>query len=948
MFNVQRSTGNTKTLMENYWQLNIQELEKTLTSDLSRGLSSFEANERLKKYGFNQLVEKKGTSGLAIFLGQFSGFIVWILLSAALVSGLLREWLDAIAILAIIIINAVLGFIQEFRAEKAIAALKKLSAPAAKVVRDGELKIIPAKELVPGDLIQIEAGDHIPADGRLIQVAYFQTLEASLTGESVPIEKYSEELNFEEIPLAERKNAIYLGTQAVSGKAKAIVVNTGMNTELGKIAEMIEEAGKEATPLQQRLSRLGKWLVYFCLGIVIIIFFLGIIRGIPFIEMFLTAVSLAVAAIPEGLPAVVTIALALGVQRMVKRNALIRKLPSVETLGSTNVICSDKTGTLTQNEMTVRRIWTSGKLFTVTGIGYNPQGEFELTNQTTITDYKLSILLPPKRDAEDGQITNYKSADLKTDADLLKTLRIGILCNNSTLSLVSSPFGREGTGEGSQWNILGDPTEGAILTVAGKAGLWKNELEKRYPLIAEIPFESERKLMSIIRRSAEDKTLAFVKGAPDILLSHSQYLETDGKIEELTEEGRKKILSLNQSLARQALRVLAVGYRYLDNRIDKYIPQTVEENLIFVGLIGMIDPPRPEVQAAIATCRKAGIRSVMITGDHKETALAIADELGMTEENSLAFTGSELDKISDEELVEKVENIAIYARVSPEHKLRIVRAWKKRNAIVAMTGDGVNDAPALKEADIGIAMGITGTDVTKEAADMVITDDNFASIVAAVEEGRTIYQNIRKFVYYLLSCNTGEVLVLFFSSLLGWPLPLLPIQILWTNLITDGFPALALGVDKPEPDLMTRPAQKTEEGIINKRFIFSMLAMGTIIAFCSLFAFGYVLFVEKEDLVRARTAAFVVLVCAQLFHSFNSRSERISIFKLGLLTNKNLLFAVSFSLLLQMGIVYLTFVQPIFKTSALNLFDWTMVVVLSSLPLWIIELVKITNKKIGR
>ncbi len=911
--------------MKNYWQLGIQELEKYLASDLSRGLSSLEAKKRFQEYGPNQLVEKKCPSALSIFLGQFSSLIIWILIAAALISSFLKEWLDAFAIVAIVIMNAILGFIQEFRAERAIAQLKKLSAPVAKVIRDGELKLIPAKELVPGDLIQIEAGDHIPADGRLVQVAYFQTQEASLTGESVPIEKYSEELNFEEIPLAERKNMVYLGTQAVSGKAKAVVVNTGMNTELGKIAEMIEEARKEETPLQERLTRLGKWLVYFCLGIVVIIFLLGIARGVPFIEMFLTAVSLAVAAIPEGLPAVVTIALALGVQRMVKRNALIRKLPAVETLGSTNVICSDKTGTLTQNEMTVRKIWTANKLFTVSGAGYSPQGDFTLVSHPSL---RVPIQNRDKAISKTG-------TDFKSDPNLLKTLEIGVLCNNAVLS---SNTGR--------WNILGDPTEGAILTAGAKANLWKSELEKKYPLIAEIPFESERKLMSIIRKIPEGKTIAFVKGAPDVLLSHSQYLETDEKTIELTEEERKEILSVNQSLAKEALRVLAVGYRQLEEKVTKYIPPMVEKNLVFVGLIGMIDPPRAEVKTAITTCKEAGIKSVMITGDHKDTALAIARELGMWGEDSLALSGSELDKISDEELAEKVDKIEVYARVSPEHKLRIVRAWKKRNAVVAMTGDGVNDAPALKEADIGVAMGITGTDVTKEASDMVITDDNFASIVSAVEEGRTIYENIRKFVYYLLSCNTGEVLVLFFSSLFGWPLPLLPIQILWTNLITDGLPALALGVDKAEPDLMVRPVRKMEEGIINKQFIASMLAVGVGIAFCSLFAFAYVLFLEKEDLIRARTAAFVVLVSAQLFHSFNCRSERFSIFKLGFLTNKNLLLAVSLSLILQMGIVYLGFAQPIFKTEALLLFDWVMVIILSSIPLWVVELSKIANKKI--
>ncbi len=912
------------------WQFEIKDIIETFKTNSSEGISSDEARKRLGEYGFNQLVEKKEVSPFSIFISQFKSIIIWVLISAAIISGFLKEWLDAGAILVIVIMNALLGFIQEYRAEKAISALKKLSAPMAKVIRDGVLKVIPANEVVPGDLVQVEAGDHIPADARLISVAYFQTQEASLTGESTPVVKSSEKISEDNVPIGERKNMIYMGTSVVSGKATAIVIETGMRTELGKIAEMIEETEKEETPLQKRLAVFGKWLVYFCLVIVVIVLFLGIFRGIPFIEMFLTSVSLAVAAIPEGLPAVVTIALALGVQRMVKRNALIRKLPSVETLGSTNVICSDKTGTLTKNEMTVKKVWAGGKLFDVEGIGYNPEGKFKL----------------------DG-----KTIDPALFVDLIKCLTIGVLCNNAELMSSSqqedyksklSPVQKSqiSNPQSSNWSIIGDPTEGAILTVAGKAGLWKKDLISKFPLLVEIPFDSQRKTMTIIRKDLFKKEVfAFVKGAPDIILSKSNWIYFEGNVEALDDKKRQDLLNVNEKLGSEALRVLAMAYKKMNGYQDDHSPEKVEQNLIFVGLLGMIDPPRPEVKSAISICKEAGIKPVMITGDHKNTALAIAKELELVDEDSIDLTGIDLDRLSEEELVQQVDKISVYSRVSAEHKLKIVNAFKRRGAIVAMTGDGVNDAPALKTADIGVAMGITGTDVTKEAADMIITDDNFASIVSAVEEGRIIFQNIKKFIYFLLSCNTGEIFVLFFSSLFGWPLPLLPIQILWTNLITDGLPALALGVDKPEPDLMKRPPDLMEKRLIHKQFLIRVLSMGAVIAFTSLFAFFYVYFVEKEGIVRARTAAFVVLVCSQLFHSFNCRSDRVSIFKLGLFTNKSLLVAVFTSFVLQLCIVYFKGAQYIFKTSNLTFFDWGLVIILSTAPLWIMELVKLIKRK---
>jgi len=871
-----------------YYNLSSEETAELISGDLQKGLSEEEAKNRFLRFGPNRLEEKKAISPLKIFLEQFQDFIIWVLIGAALVSGFLREWVDASAILAIVILNSILGFIQEYRAEKSLAGLKKLSAPNCKVIRAGTHKIIPSIEIVPGDLVEIEAGDNIPADARLIySTSNFSTSEASLTGESVPVAKTVLTLHEKEIFLSERANMVYMGTSVASGKARALVVETSMRTELGKIAGMIQEIRPEPTPLQKKLEEFGKWIVYLCIGLVFIVFLLEYLRGGELLDVFITAVSLAVAAIPEGLPAVVTIALALGVQRMVRRHALIRKLPSVETLGSATVICSDKTGTLTKNEMTVQAIYVEDKLFKVTGIGYAPKGEFMLDSKTV---------------------------DPESFPDLIKVLTGMVLCNGAQLV---------------QDQIIGDPTEGALLTAAAKADLWKEKLEAEYPFVEEIPFDSERKKMTMIRKD-KDKYVVFVKGAPDILLNDCVNLQ------------KEKILKVNMDLASQALRVLAVAYKVLDNNPNKYDAASIENNLTFLGLIGMIDPPREEVKAAIRECNSAGISTVMITGDHKITAMAIAQQLGFLKE---ALSGEELDSMDETELLKRIENISVYARVSPEHKLRIVRALRGRGEIVAMTGDGVNDAPAVKEADIGVAMGITGTDVTKEVSDMVITDDNFASIVAAVEEGRGVYANIKKFVHYLLSCNAGEILVMFVSSLIGWPIPLIPVQILWINLVTDGLPALALGVDLVDKDIMQKPPRKPNEKVINVRRAITMLAQGSFIAFCSLLAFAYVFYIEKEGLGRARTAAFVVLTCTELFHAFNCRSQEQSLFKIGFFSNPSLILATGLSFALTLAVVYLPFFQIIFKTEALGWFDWSLVILLSSFPLWAMEIVKLINQK---
>lgn len=890
-----------------FYNVTVEEAAGILKSNFQKGLKAEEAKNRLKEYGPNQLQEKKGISPLAIFVGQFKDFIIWILIAAALISGFLQEWIDALAIIAIVIVNAVLGFIQEYRAEKSLSALKKLSNPISKVIRDGQHQAIPSSELVPGDVVEVEAGDSIPADSRLLWIsANFGVQEASLTGESTPVVKTTRALEEKDIPLADRANMVYMGTSVASGKAKALVVYTGMQTELGKIADLVQTIGHETTPLQKKLDEFGKWIVYLCFVMVGMVFLLGWLRGGKIVDVFLTSVSLAVAAIPEGLPAVVTIALALGVHRMVKRNALIRKLPSVETLGCATVICSDKTGTLTKNEMTVQKVFTGGKLFEVTGIGYAPTGDFLLgKKQINSADYP----------------------------DLGNLLRYGVLCNGAELAHNSGVY-----------KIVGDPTEGALLTVAGKAGITKEKSEEDFLFIDEIPFDSERKKMTIIRKYGEQR-IAFVKGAPDILLGDCVNIEENGLVRKLTEKDRAGIQKINDELAGEAMRVLAVAHRTLDKDSEKHDAQATERELTFMGLVAMIDPPREEVKKAIQECKAAGIKTVMITGDHKNTAVAIARALGFFNDDSLALSGEELDKLSDDEFYGAVMNISVYARVSPEHKLRVVRAWRKHGEVVAMTGDGVNDAPAVKEADIGVAMGITGTDVTKEVSDMVVTDDNFASIVSAVEEGRGIYDNIKKFIHYLLSCNAGEILVMFVSSLAGLPAPLLPIHILWVNLVTDGLPALALGVDPIDPNIMERPPRKAKEAVVTKDRAILMLVQGSFIAFCSLFAFVFVLFIEKEGIARARTAAFIVLACSQLFHSFNCRSMTKSLFKLGVFTNKKIILATIISFFLQMAVVYTPFLQKVFKTQPLGVFDWFLVLIISSFPLWFMEAWKAVIRK---
>lgn len=873
--------------------------------DTAHGLSAAQVIEARSRHGSNELQHVLPPPLWHKLLAQFRELVIIILMVAAIIAGLLGEWTDALAILAIVLLNGVIGFLQEERAERALAALQALSAPVAKVIRDGHLQTTPARELVPGDHVELEAGDQVPADVRLLEAFAFRTQEAALTGESSPVDKDAHVIVPQTTPLGDRRNMAYLGTVATAGKASALVVAIGMNTELGRIAGMLQRTAPEPTPLQRRLAELGRFLAVACLGIVALVLALQVWRGGSFLEVFLLAVSLAVAAVPEGLPAVVTVALALGLQRMVRRNALIRKLPSVETLGSVTVICSDKTGTLTKNEMTVRKIQVGDVHYAVTGAGYVPRGQF---------------LKETGLDKEDPAI------DVKDEPDLEKLLRVGVRCNNAALQPV---------GKGNdRWQIIGDPTEGALLVAGAKGGVDPDRTH--HPVLFEIPFDSERKAMSVAVREAGEVVL-YCKGAPEVILAKSETELLAGRVTPLTEVRRQTILEENARMAGQGLRVLALAYRPAQ---DTPAAEIKEENLVFAGLVGMSDPPREEVKEAVKTCHAAGIRPVMITGDHPRTAVAVAQELGISSPGSAVVTGQELDGWSDETLAGKVASVPVYARVSAEHKLRIVRAWQNNGQVVAMTGDGVNDAPALKAADIGIAMGITGTDVSKEASAMVLTDDNFASIVNAVEEGRGIYDNIQKVLLYLLSCNWGEILLVLVASLLGWPAPLLPIQLLWINLVTDGLPALALAVEPPEPGLMQRPPRSPAEKVLTWRSGARILWHGSLVGLVSLIAFAIVYDGTDATLPRARTMAFCVLVYAELLRSLAARSQTLTLLRLGVFSNPYLIGAIGVSALLQMSVVTMPFAQGVFESVGHVPAEWLWLFLLAFLPLIIIELSK--------
>ena len=871
------------------------------------GLSAANAAERLATNGPNELKEGKPIGPLEILLSQFKSLIIWILIAAGVISGVLGEVVDAIAILAIVVLNAVIGFYQEFSAEKSIAALKRMTAPQAKVWRDGQVISIPASGVVTGDLLALEAGDLVAADARLLEAASLRCIESALTGESEGVTKDVATLEQGDVPLGDRENMVFMGTSVAAGTGRAVVVATAMNTELGRIAGMIEEAGaEEKTPLQQKLDSFGRILVWAALGIVGLLFGLGLLRGTKLFELTMTSVSLAVAAVPEGLPAVVTVALSLGVLRMARRGALVRKLPAVETLGSTTVICTDKTGTLTVGEMTVRALYVAGQSYEVTGGGYGPDGEMRFEGKKTEARHT-----PP----------------------LLELAKVILGCNNAHL-----------VQEDGTWKVIGDPTEGALLAAGSKAGGNRERIEKEMPKHHEIPFDSDRKRSTMIRKMPDGRLRAFINGAPDVLLERCTRLYTGTGVRPMTDEDRKGIVAQNTTMGRQALRVLGSAYRELDNAsVADLTADTVEHDLVFVGLSGMYDPPRQEAKEAVAKCHAAGIRVVMITGDHPLTATAIAREIGISSAGEVAVAGVELDKLSDDELRRRVTKITVYARVTAEHKLRIIRAWKANDAVVAMTGDGVNDAPAIKGADIGIAMGKSGTEVTKQASDMIITDDNFASIVAAVEEGRGIYDNIRKTLQYLLAGNTGELLLMTLCVVVGFPAPLLPIHLLWINLVTDGLPALCLATDPIDPDVMKRHPRRRSERITDRGFLRTMGLTGVLTAAVAFAVYLYVL--RKGNLETARTYAFAVLVFAELLRSFGGRSETKPLWRIRFFTNINLAIVVSVSFGLQVWSQHSGILGRFLKSSFMPITDCLWLVVVGSIPLLVLEFVKVVRNK---
>lgn len=880
-----------ETVPDSWHTLALDEVRAKLNSSLE-GLTTTEATARLEQYGPNELTAAAHISPWAILLEQFKNILIIILLIATALSVFFGHGVEAVAVMVIVLFAVILGFVQEYRAERAIDALRQMAAPTATVLRDGQETEIPARDLVPGDVILIHMGDRIAADGRLIEVANLQVEEAALTGESLPIEKHTADLAEANVPIGDRRNMVYAGTAATYGRGRAMIVATGMNSEFGKIAQLLQTVETGKTLLQENLDRVGQTLARVALVVVILIVAIGLLRGEDLIDMFIFGIALAVAAVPEALPAVVTISLAIGVQRMVKRNALVRRLPAVETLGRTSFICSDKTGTLTKDEMTVRRVYVEGQLMNISGAGYQPTGQISHNG----SDAKLSS------NAE----LFFKAAALAADTHVVQ----------------------EADG---QWNVKGDPTEGAMVVAAAKAGMDKPALDRQYPRQQEIPFTSERKRMTTLHDGNGKGLTAYSKGAPEIILDTCTLYQTAAGPVALGPTEKTALLDVAREMASDALRVLAVAYK------PNAELATAEQEMTFLGLAGMIDPPRPEVKEAIQTCEAAGIQAVMITGDHPLTAQAVGRELGLLKRGQVV-TGTELDGMSEEDLARVVEQIEIYARVSPAHKLRVVTALQARGHVVAMTGDGVNDAPALKKADIGIAMGITGTDVTKEAAAMTLTDDNFASIVAAVEEGRGIFSNIKKYLMYLLSSNIGEIGLMAGTSILGLPLPLSAVQILYVNLATDGLPALALALDPPEKDLMKRKPLEGNVGILTRPVIMLIVVGGVWSTIVNLTLFAWARSTDRSD-AEAMTMTFVSLVLIQFFKAYNFRSDRNSIIQRPF-ANKWLNIAIVWELLLLLLIVYVPFLHTPFDTFSLSLMDWVIVMALAVTVVPVLEFFK--------
>lgn len=864
------------------WHKKTQEsVISELNTDIINGLTSQEAKTRLEKNGPNKLQEKKKKSLLQLFFAQINDVMIYILIFAAVLSAIVGEISDAIIIAIVILINAIIGLVQESKAEKALESLKQLSTPKAIVKRDGTLKEIPSEDLVVGDIVIIDAGRYIPADLRLIESANLKIEESAFTGESVPSEKDATILiNEDKAPIGDRHNMAFMSSLATYGRGVGVVIGTGMDTEVGKIAQMLENESNDTTPLQKKLAQLGKTLGIAAVGISILMLIVSMFQGRNFFDMFMTSISLAVAAIPEGLPAIVAIVLALGVQRMIKENAIIRKLPAVETLGAVNIICSDKTGTLTLNQMTVKKLYVNDKIFKV----------------------------------EDSDLTNNEN----------KLLIEGMVLNNDATSTEASK--------------TGDPTEIALIDVGIRFNIFKEELNNEHPRVNEVPFDSDRKLMTTVNKY-NDKYYVFTKGAIDSIFNVTNKILINGEIQKLTDDHKAKILAASNEMSDDALRVLTLAYKEIE---DEHVEiDSLESDLVFIGLMGMIDPPREEVKPSIETALKAGITPIMITGDHKNTAFAIGRELGIAENLSQAMSGSEIDKYSQEEFNKIVNNYRIFARVSPEHKVKIVKAFKSHDNIVSMTGDGVNDAPSLKAADIGVAMGITGTDVAKGASDMILTDDNFTTIVKAVEEGRNIYNNIKKSIIFLLSCNLGEVVALFFAILFNWAPPLLPIHILWINLITDSFPALSLGVDPGDKNIMDDKPRSSKESIFSGHLGHSLIINGILIGVLTLVAFKLGEYLYPNSLPHAQTMAFVVLSISQLFFSLTMRNEKKSLFQVGVFTNKYLIGSIALGIILQFIVITIPPIASIFKVYALSLSDWGLVLGISILPFIINEIYKI-------
>ena len=950
-FNLKKNNKITtsNSINNNIWHTkSIKDAVYHLKTNTESGLSQEEANRRIKKTGYNELEEKKGRSPFKIFISQFNDFMIWILIAAAFISGIIiKEIADAIVILIILIINSILGFVQEYRAEKALQALKELASPTAAVIRNGREKNINSKNLVPGDIIKLSAGDLVPADCRIISEVNLQADESVITGESLPVDKSTTTLKKTHLPLGDRKNMLFSSTSIVKGRCLALIVETGKNTEIGKIASLVQET-EEPTPLQRELKTVGKKIGIICLAVSAVVFLSGVLKGNAIAEMLLVAVALAVAAIAEGLPAIVTVSLALGVQKMAKNKAIIRKLSSVETLGGVTVICTDKTGTLTENRMRVRKIYS----------GLEEVNEYE----NFLKKYNKKNLYKHK----DNKLT-LVSGNLNKNIALKLLIENSILCNDAYYI------------DKEDRKISGDPTEAALIEVGSFFSLDKSELESKKPRILEEPFDSRRKMMTTIHKISQDNYcitsfhnsfknsrgsevpspsyILFSKGAPEVIAKKCSKIIKNNKIEDLTTYDKEKLIKINSALARKAMRNLAFAFKYLDNFPDQKDIKNEENDLIYCGMMGMIDPPRPEVYDAIEKCRKANIKVIMVTGDHRLTARAIGEELGILSAKDKIIDGEQFDILTKKELQDQIEDIKIFARVSPSNKVDIVDALKKNNHIVAMTGDGINDAPSLKKADIGVAMGIVGTDVSKESSDMILADDNFATIVKAVREGRTIYDNLKKFILFLLSCNISEVILMFITIVIGdyifylftgqkgfLYIPLLPVQILWMNLITDGLPAMALGIDPPEKNIMDRKATKSKEQILSRRGLNMIMWQGFILTLGSLFIyFISPLLFHTHSLIHDReifqTSVFTTLVLTQLLHTYNYRFREKGIFRKGIFENKYLNLSIIASLLLQVAIIYVPLLQKIFSTASLSPYNWLLVIISSIFPVILINFI---------